>query len=112
MFVSPGLTAMVLTVLTLCVGAACVLAVQLRRVVRACAVVDRLRLASHDVRGVGMTLHGHADHLTAEGHDDAAGIAAAAADLLDLADDLHDLTMEAAAPRVLRVESVPLGDVV
>jgi signal transduction histidine kinase len=127
MFISPVLIFAVMAMLTLCVGTGLVLAVRLRRMARrraaaerlqhgaqekASALTRRLRLASHDVRSVGMTLHGHADHFAAEGHDDAAGIAAAAADLLDLADDLHDLTMEAAAPRVLRVESVPLGEVV
>ncbi len=72
----------------------------------------RMRLAAHDVRGVGMTLHGHADHLVAAGDADAAGIAAGAADLLDLADDLQDLTIDTQSPRVLRDEAVLLGAVV
>ena len=75
-------------------------------------LVRRLRLAAHDVRGVGMTLNGHADHLAAAGHADAAGIAGGAADLLDLADDLQDLTMDSSSPRVLREETIALGAVV
>lgn len=79
---------------------------------RADALTRRLRLSSHDVRGIGMNLHGHADHLAAEGHGHAAGIAVAAADMLDLADELHDLTMEPAPAHFLRVEAVTLGDMV
>ncbi len=75
-------------------------------------LIRRMRLAAHDVRGVGMTLHGHADHLVTAGHPDAAGIATGAADLLDLADDLQDLTIDADSPRVLRDETVVLGTVV
>lgn len=75
-------------------------------------LVRRMRLSAHDVRGVGMTLHGHADHLVAAGHTDAAGIATGAADLLDLADTLQDLTTDPDAPRVLRDESMTLGAVV
>lgn len=75
-------------------------------------LIRRMRLAAHDVRGVGMTLHGHADHLVAAGHADAAGIAGGAADLLDLADDLQDLTIDTESPRVLRDETVMLGAVV
>jgi signal transduction histidine kinase len=71
-----------------------------------------MSLAAHDARGVGMNLHGHADHLTAEGHGDAAGIAAAAADLIDMADDLHDLALDVAAPRILRMAPLLLGPVV
>ncbi len=73
------------------------------------ATTRRLRLAAHDLRGIGMGLHGHADHLTAAGHSQAAGIATAAADLLDMADDLQDVTVGAGDPRVLREEPVGLG---
>ena len=72
-------------------------------------LLRHMRLAAHDMRGIGMTIHGHADHLAAEGHHDAQGVAGGAADLLDLADDVQDLTLEAAAPRVLREEDVALG---
>ncbi|MBN8892384.1 MAG: hypothetical protein J0H91_19040 [Rhodospirillales bacterium] len=73
-----------------------------------------LRLTAHELRGIGMTLHGHADHLaaTAEGpvaavH--AASLAAATAQLLGLADELQDHTMPPAAPRILREEAIELG---
>ncbi|MCX7380470.1 MAG: ATP-binding protein [Alphaproteobacteria bacterium] len=75
-------------------------------------LVRRMRLAAHDVRGVGMTLHGHADHLVAAGYTDAVGIASGAGDLLDLADDLQDLTIDTDSPRMLRDETVVLGAVV
>jgi signal transduction histidine kinase len=88
-----------------------------RRMLRAAqdsqaVLTRRLRLTAHDVRGLGMTLHGHADHLAAEAHSDTPGIATCAADLLDMADSLHDLAMDPAAPRVLRVESLILGETV
>ena len=73
-----------------------------------------LRLTAHELRGIGMTLHGHADHLaaTAEGpvaavH--AASLAAATAQLLGLADELQDHTMPPAAPRILREEAIELA---
>jgi two-component system phosphate regulon sensor histidine kinase PhoR len=71
-------------------------------------IIRRLRLAAHDLRGIGMNLHGHADHLIAGGHAQAAGIATAAADLLDIADDLQDHTVQAGDARVLREEQVDL----
>lgn len=78
---------------------------------RACVLVRRLRLATHDIRGLGMTLHGHADHLAAAAHGTADGIAAGAADLLDLADQLQELTTDPAAPRVISLERMALGQV-
>ena len=73
-----------------------------------------LRLTAHELRGIGMTLHGHADPLaaTAEGpvaavH--AASLAAATAQLLGLADELQDHTMPPAAPRILREEAIELA---
>ena len=76
------------------------------------ALIRRVRLAAHDIRGAGMTVHGHADHLTAAEHPSSAGIAVAAADLLDLADDLQDLTLDRTAKRTLREEDLALGLVV
>ncbi|MDE2200647.1 MAG: sensor histidine kinase [Rhodospirillales bacterium] len=72
------------------------------------AAMRRLRLAAHDLRGIGMSLHGHAGHLAAAGHPDASGIGAAATDLLDLADDLQDHAIHADTTRVLREETVAL----
>lgn len=72
-------------------------------------LIRRVRLAAHDIRGAGMNVHGHADHLSAEAHASSAGIAVAAADLLDLADDLQDLTLDRSAARTLREEDLALG---
>ena len=73
-------------------------------------LLRRLQVAAHDVRGLGMTLHGHADQLADCNDPQAPGIATAAADLMDLADDLQDHTMPGATVRVLREETVSLGD--
>ncbi len=73
------------------------------------SAMRRLRLAAHDLRGIGMSLHGHADHLIATNHGHAGGIASAAADLLDMADDLQDQTVQAGDARVLREEQVSLA---
>jgi signal transduction histidine kinase len=127
MSLGPALSVLVPAVALALAGATLALwleRVRLRRELAACRhgrdaaldaremLVRRLQLAAHDVRGAGMSVHGHADHLAASGHDDAHGLAVAAADLVDLADDLQDLTLEAAAPRVLRDEELVLGEVV
>jgi signal transduction histidine kinase len=74
-------------------------------------LLRRMRLAAHDVRGIGMTLHGHADQMEAAGDRRAAGIASAAADLMDMADDLQDHAVQPGTPRVLREEWVDLAAV-
>ena len=69
----------------------------------------RVQLAAHDLRGIGMSLQGHADQLIATQHASAAGLAAAAADLLDMADDLQGHGVDAGAPRMLRPEDLALA---
>lgn len=76
------------------------------------AMVRRLQLAAHDIRGVGMSLMGHANQLAATAHPHASGIATGAADLLDLADDVQDITLGPRTQRVLREEVLELGAVV
>ncbi|HEY2134199.1 MAG TPA: hypothetical protein VGH36_14695 [Acetobacteraceae bacterium] len=71
--------------------------------------VRRLRLAAHDLRGIGVTLHGHADTLDEVGHLQA-GIALAATDVLDMADELQDHSSQPAAPRILHEEMLALGE--
>jgi signal transduction histidine kinase len=71
--------------------------------------VRRLRLAAHDLRGIGMTLHGHADTLDEVGHLQA-GIALAATDVLDMADELQDHSSQPTAPRALHDEMLELGE--
>ena len=76
------------------------------------AATRQLRLAAHDLRAIGMTLHGHAEHLVVGGNVQAAGVAAAASDLFDMADDLHDQTLQSDANHVLLDEQVDLTAVV
>jgi C4-dicarboxylate-specific signal transduction histidine kinase len=70
--------------------------------------VRRMRIASHDLRAIGMTLHGNADHLASTGAPHAAAISAAAADLFDMADDLHEYTMQSGAVRTLSDDQILL----
>ena len=68
-----------------------------------------LRLAAHELRGIGMTLHGHADRLaTPDGAAQigvhAMGLAAASAQVLGLADELQDHTMPDIGTQSLREE--------
>jgi signal transduction histidine kinase len=70
-----------------------------------------LRLAAHELRGIGMTLHGHADRLsspegTAQIGVHAMGLAAASAQVLGLADELQDHTMPDIGTQSLREELV------
>jgi len=76
------------------------------------AVTRHLRLAEHDLRSIGMSLHGHAEQLAVDGQPSAAGVAAAASDLFDMADDLHDQTLQSNAGHSLTDEQVDLTAVV
>ena len=74
-----------------------------------------LRLAAHELRGIGMTLHGHADRLAApEGQAQigvhAMGLAAASAQVLGLADELQDHTMPDIGTQALREELIDPGE--
>ena len=76
------------------------------------AAIRQLRLAEHDLRAIGMSLHGHAERLGLDGYDGSAGVATAASDLFDMADDLHDQTMQSGTNHVLLDEQVDLTAVV
>ncbi len=75
-----------------------------------------LRLAAHELRGIGMTLHGHADRLAAPELSapagqaqigvHAMGLAAASAQVLGLADELQDHTMPDIGTQSLREELI------
>jgi signal transduction histidine kinase len=70
-----------------------------------------LRLAANELRGIGMTLHGHADQLAAQqdrGHAGAhaTGLAAASAQILGLADELQDHTLPDVGTQSLREELI------
>jgi signal transduction histidine kinase len=68
----------------------------------------QLRLAEHDLRSIGMTLHGHAEQLAMDRQPRAAGVAVAASDLFDMADDLHDQTLQPGGSHVLSDQQVDL----
>ena len=75
-----------------------------------------LRLAAQELRGIGMTLHGHADRLAVPGQDiDAAlhsvGLAAASSQVLGLADELQDHTMPDIGAHGLREELLDPAEV-
>jgi signal transduction histidine kinase len=72
------------------------------------AATRQLRLAEHDLRAIGMTLHGHAEQLAIDGQPRAAGVAAVASDLFDMADDLHDQTLQSGVGRSLSDQPVDL----
>ena len=76
------------------------------------ASTRRIQLAAHDLRGIGMSLQGHADQLIAANHASAAGLATAAADLLDMADDMQGQGVDAGGPRVLRAEQIALATMI
>lgn len=70
-----------------------------------------LRLAANELRGIGMTLHGHADRLAAPGEAaniavHAMGLAASSAQILGLADELQDHTLPDIGTQSLREELI------
>ena len=70
-----------------------------------------LRLAANELRGIGMTLHGHADQLcsanaAAHAPSHASGLAAASAQILGLADELQDHTLPDIGTQALREELI------
>jgi signal transduction histidine kinase len=71
--------------------------------------VRRLRLAAHELHGIGMTLHGHACHLTASGHPQAADITLLATDVLGMADEIQGQSIQPNAPRAFHETSLGLG---
>ena len=72
------------------------------------AALRQLRLASHNLRAIGMTLQGHAEHLESGGKPDNAGIANAAVGVLDIADYMHEWAEHAESTHVLNEEVLPL----
>ncbi len=73
------------------------------------SAVRRLRLASQDLRTIGMTLHGNADDLSSVGIANASEIATAAADVFDMSEDLHEFTLQENTARSLREEEIHLA---
>jgi K+-sensing histidine kinase KdpD len=74
------------------------------------SAVRQLRLGSHNLRAIGMTLQGHAEHLEAGGAPDMPGIAEAASNVFDIADYMHEWAEHAQSTQVLNEEAVHLGN--
>jgi len=72
------------------------------------SALRQLRLASHNLRAIGMTLQGHAEHLEAGGQPDSVGIANAAIGVLDAADYMHEWAEHAETTHVLNEEVLSL----
>jgi signal transduction histidine kinase len=73
------------------------------------SAVRQLRLGSHNLRAIGMTLQGHAEHLEAGGAADIAGIAEAATGVFDIADYMHEWIQHGQTTNVLDEETLHLG---
>ena len=80
------------------------------------AVTRSLQLFAHELQSLALTFRGHVDRLTAERHDNAPSMAAAAAQLANLADELgHHLMpnlMPGSPARALSCETIDLADLV
>ena len=74
------------------------------------SAVRQLRLGSHNLRSVGMSLQGHAESLQAGGTPDVSGIAEAATAVFEIADYMHEWAIHAQATQVLNEEAVHLGN--
>jgi len=74
------------------------------------SALRQLRLSSHNLRAIGMALQGHAEHLEAGGAPDIPGIAAAAGNVFDIADYMHEWAQHAQSTQVLNEEAVHLGN--
>ncbi len=72
------------------------------------AALRQLRLASHNLRAIGMTLQGHAEHVEAGGKPDPIGIANAAIGVLDAADYMHEWAEHSESTHVLNEEVLSL----
>jgi hypothetical protein len=73
------------------------------------SAVRQLRLASHNLRAVGMTLQGHVEYLDAGGELDIVGIANLATGVFDIADYMHEWAQHAQSQHTLDDETVELG---
>jgi signal transduction histidine kinase len=73
------------------------------------SAVRQIRIASYDLRAIGLRLHGNAGVLVAGQVPQAGEIASAAYDVFDMADDLHGFTMRADGTRVISDETIELA---
>lgn len=73
------------------------------------AAIRRIRLASQDLRTIGLNLQGIADHLAAPVPTVPNDLAVVAAAIFDIADDLHEFTRQAGPAHVLNEEPLKLA---
>jgi hypothetical protein len=73
------------------------------------SAVRQLRLASHNLRAIGMTLQGQVEYLDAGGELDIAGIANSATGVFDIADYMHEWAQDAQTPRQLDDATLKVG---
>ena len=73
------------------------------------AAIRRIRLASQDLRTIGLNLQGIADHLASPAPTVPNDLAVVAAAIFDIADDLHEFTMQAGPAHVLNQEPLNLA---
>jgi hypothetical protein len=76
------------------------------------SAVRQLRLASHNLRSIGMTLQGHAEHMEVGGAPDIAGVASTATGVFDIADYMHEWIQHAPSARALNQMTLNLGGLV
>ena len=72
------------------------------------AAIRRIRLAAQDLRTIGLNLQGIADHLASPSPEVPRDLAVVAAAIFDIADDLHEFTMQAGPAHVLNEEPLKL----
>ena len=84
----------------------------LARLAKACeteqAAIRRIRLISQDLRAIGLNLQGLADNAAWIGPPFGRDVAVVAATVFDMADDLHEFTLQADATHVLNDEQFNL----
>ena len=73
------------------------------------AAIRRLRLVSHDLRRIGLHLQGIGDNMAWIGPPYATDITAVAANVFDMADDLHEFTVQSDTAHVLNEEQLNLA---
>ena len=72
------------------------------------AAIRRIRLISQDLRSIGLNLQGIADNMAWIGPPYATEVTVVAATVFDMADDLHEFTMQSETAHVLNEEQLNL----
>ena len=74
------------------------------------SAIRQLRLGSHNLRAIGMSLQGHAEHMLAGGPEDIQGIAKVATEVFDIADYMHEWSQHVQSTRILHEDAIYLGN--